>query len=104
MSFIGGELRLPSHTEWHRVTDPVMPIRNEVYSACGATNRAHRAPADARPWLILGEGVQPEIDQPNATVVALDIAGNVAVREPIGRTARRVAAGHFVDRRWCMAR
>ena len=50
----GGESRLPSHTEWHRVTYPVMPIRDDVHSACCSADGAHQAPTDTRPRLILG--------------------------------------------------
>jgi hypothetical protein len=49
--------RLPSLSEWHRMPDPVMPVRHDVHRSCGAADRAHEAPADARPGAVLGQGV-----------------------------------------------
>jgi hypothetical protein len=57
---------------------------------------AHKPPANARPRLILGQGIEPDIDHAIATMaVTLDVAGNVPVSEPFGGTAGQIVAGPF---------
>jgi len=80
--------------EWHGMADSVMPVWRDVHRTCGATFLADKAPADRRPRLVLGQGVQPDIDHTIAAAVTLDVAGYVAVREPFRRASWRVVAGH----------
>jgi hypothetical protein len=51
----------PALGEWHGVALPVMPVRHDVNSTRRAACGAEQVGADARPWLILEQGIQPDI-------------------------------------------
>jgi hypothetical protein len=93
---VGGVLHhrgsaFPVLGEWHGVALPVMPVRHDVNRAGRAAFGAQQVRADARPRLILGQGVQPDIRLMLAVAVeALDRTGDVALGMPFRRTARRV--------------
>ena len=77
--------------EWHGLADSVTPVGHDVHRTCRAALLADEAPTDHRARLVLGQGVQADIDHaPIAT--ALDVAGYVTVREPFCRAARWVFA------------
>jgi hypothetical protein len=74
-----------------------MPVRDDMHRSCGAACRADEAQADARPWLILRECVEPHVDPAiTEAVQALDAAGHMAVSQPFTRRAGRIMAGPFV--------
>jgi hypothetical protein len=72
----------------------VMPVWHDVHRTRGATFFADKALADLRPGATLRQGIQPDVDQPIAAAVTLDVAGYVAFREPFRRASWRVVAGH----------
>ena len=78
--------------EWHGPADSVMPVRHDVHRTGDAALLADEAPTDDRPRLVLGQGVQADIDHAAITLRArtLDVAGHVTVCNPICRAARRV--------------
>jgi hypothetical protein len=80
--------------EWHGVTDSVMPVRYDVHRTGRSACPADEAAADRRPGEVLGQGVQLDVDHAAIAPAArtLDVAGHVAVRNPVCRTARRVFA------------
>jgi hypothetical protein len=70
--------RFPTRLVRHRSPSHVVPVRNDVHRSCRTTPRANQAKADARPWLILGKSVEPNIDPTIAVAVqALHIAGDM---------------------------
>jgi len=78
--------------EWHGPADSVMPVRHDVHRTGDAALLADEAPTDHRPGLVLGQGVEPDVDHAPIAVAAraLDIAGHMAVGQPVCRAARRV--------------
>jgi hypothetical protein len=86
----------PRPHAWPDLPASVMPVRDDMHRSGGAARRADHAQADARPRLILREGVEPHVDPAIATAVqALDTAGHMAVGQPFSRAAGRIMAGPF---------
>src|SRR5260370_30513399 len=84
----------PALGEWHGVALPVMPVRHDVNSTGRAAFGAEQVGADARPWPILGQDVQPDIRLILAVAVeALDRTGDVALARPFRSTAPRGTTG-----------
>jgi len=85
--------------EWHGLTRSVMPVWHDVHRTGRSALLADEAPADDRPGLILGQGVQPDVDHAPIAVAAraLDIAGHVTVGEPF----RRPPGGYLPVHRDC---
>jgi len=81
--------------EWHGPADSVMPVRYDVHRTGDAALLADEAPTDHRPGLVLGQGVEPDVDHAPITAAArtLDVAGHMTVGEPFCRAARWVFAG-----------
>jgi hypothetical protein len=71
-----------------------MPIRRDIHRAREAADLADKAPADARPRLILGKRVEPNIYHAPIALTAetLNRTGDMPVGKPFCRTARRVVA------------
>ena len=65
----------------------------------GAACRADEAPSDHRPRLVLGQGIQPDIDHASIALAAraLDVAGHVAVGDPFCGSAERVNCRSIVS-------
>ena len=66
-----------------------MPVGRNVHCAGHTADLADQTPADARPGLMLGQGIQAYIHHPIAATMALDVAGDMAASEPFRGTARR---------------
>ena len=76
--------------EWHGLTGSVMPVGHDIHRTGGAALLADEAPTDHRPGLVLGQGVEPDVDHAPIAVAAraLDIAGHMAVGQPLCWAAR----------------
>ena len=73
-----------------------MPVRDYRHGAGATAFAAHQAPADFRPWLIVWQRFEPDIDDLfTVAIQATDIAGDVAVGSPARGTAWRILAGPF---------
>lgn len=73
-----------------------MPVRHDMHRSCGAACRADHAQADARPRLILREGIEPHVHSAIAAPVqALDAAGHMPDSQPFHGAAGRIMAGPF---------
>jgi hypothetical protein len=63
------ESSFPVFAKWPRVALFVMPIRHDVNSPRRAAFGAEQVGADARPRLISGQGVEPDVDHALAVAV-----------------------------------
>jgi len=48
--------------EWHGSASSVMPVWHDVHRTGDAALLADEAPTDHRPGLVLGQGVEPDVD------------------------------------------
>ena len=75
----------------------IMPVRRDVHRAGGAACLADEPPADNGPRLILGQGVEPNVDHPPVAFAAetVNAAGDMAGLDPLCGTAGRIVACPF---------
>jgi hypothetical protein len=71
--------------EWHGPADSVMPVWHDVHRTGDAALLADETPTDHRPGLVLGQGVEPDVDHASIALSArtLEVAGYVAVGERV---------------------
>ena len=52
----------PSRSKWRLSVYAIMPVGCDIHRAAGTADLADEPPPDARPGLILGQGIKPDIE------------------------------------------